>query len=348
MESLLGKNIDELQDVAVAAGLPRFTGKQLAEWLYRKRAESFEEMTNISAKGRQTLANGFAAGRKKPVAEVKSEDGTRKFLFQVGTEYVETVLIPEEERNTLCISTQAGCRMRCAFCMTGTLGFRKHLTAAEMLNQILTVDGMIDGGLTNLVLMGEGEPMDNLDEVLRALNVLTAPWGYGWSPKRITVSSVGVMPGLARFLQESDCHVAISLHNPFHEERAAIMPAEKACPVADIVRMLKKYDFAHQRRLSFEYICWSGMNDTLRHANELVRLLRGLPCRVNLIRFHEGKENGQFTVNNTTLHFPSSDEKQMIWLRDYLTGHGITTTIRRSRGEDILAACGMLVNALKE
>ena len=342
MFPLLGKNIEELQAVAVGAGLPRYTGKQLAEWLYRKRAESFEEMTNISIKGRQTLANGFITGRTKPVAAVESEDGTRKFLFQVGKEYVETVLIPEEERNTLCISTQAGCRMRCAFCMTGTLGFRKHLTAAEMLNQILTIDGMTDGRLTNLVLMGEGEPMDNLDEVLHVLDVLTSDWGYGWSPKRITVSSVGVMPGLARFLQESDCHVAISLHNPFHEERAAIMPTEKAYPIAETVKELRKYDFAHQRRLSFEYICWGGMNDTPRHANELVRLLRGLTCRVNLIRFHEGAEqlNGQ--------HFPSSDEKQMVWLRDYLTEKGITTTIRRSRGEDIQAACGMLVNALKD
>ena len=348
MEYLIGKNIDELQQIVVTAGLPRFAGKQLAEWLYQKRAVSFDEMTNISTKGRQMLANRFVVGRIKPVAAVESKDETRKFLFQVGQEHVETVLIPEEDRHTLCISTQAGCRMRCAFCMTGTLGFRKHLTAAEMLNQILTIDGMIEGGLTNLVLMGEGEPMDNLDEVLRVLTVLTADWGYGWSPKRITVSTVGVMPQLARFLNESDCHLAISLHNPFHSERETIMPAEKAYPIADTINELKQYDFSHQRRLSFEYICWGGMNDTLRHAKELVRLLKGLPCRMNLIRFHEGKENEQFTVNNTTLHFPSSDEKQMIWLRDYLTDHGITTTIRRSRGEDILAACGMLVNALKK
>lgn len=342
MESLLGKNIEELQAVAEEAGLPRYAGKQLAEWLYGKRAESFAEMTNIAAKGQQTLANSFVTGRTKPVAAVKSQDGTHKFLFQVGQEYVETVLIPEEDRHTLCISTQAGCRMRCAFCMTGTLGFHKHLTAAEMLNQVLTADEMIGGGLTNLVLMGEGEPMDNLDEVLRVLTVLTADWGYGWSPKRITVSSVGVLPALARFLRESECHLAISLHNPFHEERVAIMPAERAYPIAETIRELRKYDFAHQRRLSFEYICWGGMNDTLRHANELVRLLRGLPCRVNLIRFHEGAEqrNGQ--------HFPSSDEKQMVFLRDYLTEKGITTTIRRSRGEDIQAACGMLVNSLKE
>ena len=347
MESLLGKNIDELQAVAVEAGLPRFAGKQLAQWLYEKRATDIEQMTNLSKAGRQALAEQYTIGRNEPTATVQSTDGTRKFLFQVGQEHVETVLIPEDDRHTLCISTQAGCRMRCAFCMTGTLGFRKHLTAAEMLNQILTIDSLIDGGLTNLVLMGEGEPMDNLDEVLRTLTVLTAPWGYGWSPKRITVSSVGVIPQLERYLKESDCHLAISLHNPFHSERADIMPAEKAYPIAQTIQRLKQYDFAHQRRLSFEYICWSGMNDTKRHADELLRLLRGLPCRINLIRFHEGEQNQTVTINQHSIHFPASDEKQMVWLRDYLTDHGITTTIRRSRGEDILAACGMLVNSLE-
>ncbi len=348
MDILLGKNIEELQAIATSVGLPKFTGKQLAQWLYQKRATTFDEMTNISIVGRHMLAKDCCIGRTKPVAEVESADDTRKFLFKTGDEYVETVLIPEDDRHTLCISTQAGCRMRCAFCMTGTLGFRKHLTAAEMLNQILTIDSLIDGSLTNLVFMGEGEPMDNLDEVLRTLNILTAPWGYAWSPKRITVSSVGVMPELARFLTESDCHLAISLHNPFHTERAGIMPAERAYPIERTIKELHNYDFAHQRRLSFEYICWGGLNDTIRHANELIRLLKGLPCRVNLIRFHEGDKKTGYNVNNKQLSFPSSDEKQMVWLRDYLTEHGITTTIRRSRGEDISAACGMLVNALTE
>ena len=345
MPNLLGKTLDELQQVAADAGLPRFAGKQIAKWLYEKRATHFDQMTDLSLRGRQTLANSYQTGRTEPVAEVQSKDGTRKFLFAVLPKeeneqqelFVETVLIPEEDRNTLCISTQAGCRMRCAFCMTGTLGFRQHLTAADMLNQVLTVDQMLNGGLTNLVLMGEGEPMDNIDEVLRFLTIMTAPWGYGWSPRRITVSSVGVLPELQRFVEQSDCHLAISLHNPFHTERAEMMPAEKAYPMEDVLQMLRHYDWAHQRRLSFEYICFGGQNDTLRHAKELVRLLQGLPCRVNLIRFHTGVEK----------RFASSNEQQMVWLRDYLTERGITTTIRRSRGEDILAACGMLVNALE-
>ena len=238
--------------------------------------------------------------------------------------------------------------MGCRFCMTGTLGFHGNLPAADILNQIFEIDAMAsaDGRepLSNLVFMGEGEPMDNIDEVLRTLTVMTASYGCAWSPKRITVSTVGV-PAMKRFLDESECHLAVSMHNPFSAERARIMPAEKAMSIAEVVSLLKQYDWSHQRRVSFEYICWAGKNDSPKHAKEIIRLLRGLNCRINLIRFHEGVEDVART-NKEERHFPGSDEKQMEWLRDYLTGNGITTTIRRSRGEDILAACGMLVNSL--
>ena len=360
MESLLGKTLAELQEVAQRVGLPKFAGKQLAEWLYVRRAMTFDEMTNISLKGREALKQHYTTGRHAPVAEAVSQDGTRKYLFQTGDAgvspagkeaegggtnaqlstlnaqptYIESVYIPDSDRATLCVSTQAGCKMGCKFCMTGTLGFHGHLPAAEILNQILYF-----GDLTNVVYMGEGEPMDNLDNVLRSLQVLTADWGCAWSPKRITVSSVG-HPNLKRFLDESECHLAISLHNPFAAERREIMPAEKMYSLAQVVALLKQYDWTHQRRISFEYICWHGQNDTIRHANELLRLLRPLPCRINLIRFHSSP-----TLSREG--FTGSDEKQMEWLRDYLSDHGITTTIRRSRGEDILAACGMLVNALQ-
>ena len=226
--------------------------------------------------------------------------------------------------------------MGCKFCMTGTLGFHGQLPVGEILNQIFSIPD--SDKLTNIVYMGEGEPMDNIDHVLRSLQVMTAPWGCAWSPKRITVSTVGVVPGLERFLKESECHLAVSLHNPFGSERQEIMPIEKRYHLTDVVAMLKQYDWQHQRRVSFEYICWHGQNDTIRHAKELVRVLKGLPCRMNLIRFHAGVDQD----------FASSDEKQMEWLRDYLSDNGITTTIRRSRGEDILAACGMLVNALSQ
>lgn len=347
VEPLLGKTLQELQAIAQEVGLPRFAGKQLAEWIYTRRATSFDEMTNISLKGREALKERYTVGRYAPIAEAISKDGTKKYLFRISNSklserasseavYIESVYLPEEDRATLCVSTQAGCKMGCKFCMTGTLGFHGHLTAADILNQIFSIPDA--DKLTNIVYMGEGEPMDNLDNVLRSLEVMTSPWGCAWSPKRITVSSVGVLPYLKRFLEESECHLAISLHNPFAIERQEIMPIEKAHHLNDVISLIKQYDWSHQRRVSFEYICWGGVNDTPKHANELLRELKGLNCRINLIRFHAGVDNA----------FHSSDERQMEWLRDYLTDHGITTTIRRSRGEDILAACGMLVNSLKK
>ena len=330
MEALLGKTLSELQEVALSVGLQKFAGKQLAEWLYVKRVTSFDQMTNISLKGREALQAKYTIGRHAPIREAVSVDGTRKYLFEVGEQFIESVYIPEDDRATLCVSTQAGCKMGCRFCMTGTLGFHGHLSAADILNQIFYFDD-----LTNVVFMGEGEPMDNLDHVLRALEIMTADYGCAWSPKRITVSTVGI-PAMKRFLEQSECHLAVSMHNPFAIERKEIMPAEKLLSITDIVALLKQYDWSHQRRVSFEYICWAGQNDTPRHAKELLRLLKGLPCRINLIRFHAGVDRA----------FPASDEKQMEWFRDYLTDNGITTTIRKSRGEDILAACGMLVNSL--
>ena len=344
--NLLGKTLEELQTIAQEVGLQRFAGKQLAEWLYVRRATSFDEMTNISLKGREALKARYTIGRHAPVAEALSKDGTKKYLFRVSNSeavYIESVYIPDDDRATLCVSTQAGCKMGCKFCMTGTLGFHGHLTAADILNQIFSIPDA--DKLTNIVYMGEGEPMDNLDNVLRSLEVMTSTWGCAWSPKRITVSSVGITKGLKRFIEESDCHLAISLHNPFRIERQEVMPIEKVNHLSDVITLIKQYDWTHQRRVSFEYICWSGVNDTPKHANELLRLLKGLDCRINLIRFHASP--APIANNQSPIVNYSSNEQQMEWLRDYLTEHGITTTIRRSRGEDILAACGMLVNALK-
>ena len=356
MNRLLGKTLEELQAIAIEVGLPRFAGKQLAEWIYTRRVTTIDEMTNISLKGREALKARYTIGRTAPVAEAISKDGTKKYLFQVGEQYVESVYLPEGDRATICVSTQAGCKMGCKFCMTGTLGFHGHLAAADILNQIFSIPD--SDKLTNIVYMGEGEPMDNLDNVLRSLQVMTSTWGCAWSPKRITVSSVGLLQQpnakfknqnsktLQRFIEESECHLAISLHTPFAAERQEIMPIEKVNHLSDIIALLKQYDWSHQRRISFEYICWGGVNDTPKHANELLRLLKGLDCRINLIRFHASPspiDNCQSPIANR-----SSNERQMEWLRDYLTERGITTTIRRSRGEDILAACGMLVNALKD
>lgn len=346
MIKLLGKTLIELQTIAQEVGLPRFAGKQLAEWIYIRRATSFDEMTNISLKGREALKANYTIGRHLPVAEAISKDGTKKYLFQIGEQYIESVYIPDDDRATLCVSTQAGCKMGCKFCMTGTLGFHGHLTATDILNQIFSIPDA--DKLTNIVYMGEGEPMDNLDNVLRSLEVMTSAWGCAWSPKRITVSSVGIIKGLRRYIEECDCHLAISLHNPFAIDRQGVMPVEKANQLSDVIALLKQYDWSRQRRISFEYICWGGVNDTPKHANELLRILKGLDCRINLIRFHASPQNEDAPQHSSTPSLCSSNEQQMEWMRDYLTERGITTTIRRSRGEDILAACGMLVNALKK
>ena len=329
-EKLLGKNPEELKAAALAAGLPAFAGKQLAQWLYEKRARSFEEMTNISKAGREKLAELYDLGVSAPVSVAESTDGTKKYLFSVGDFAVEAVMIPDEDRKTLCVSSQAGCKMGCKFCMTGRQGFHGNLEPADILNQFISIDESPE--LTNAVFMGMGEPLDNTDNVLKAIEVLTAPWGFAWSPKRVTLSTIGVLPSLRRFLDESRCHLAISIHNPFPDERLELMPVQKAWPVAEVIRMLKDYDWTAQRRVSFEYTMFSGWNDSKRHADALIRLLRDIECRVNLIRFHQIPD----------FPYQCASRQAMEAFRDRLNAGGITCTIRASRGEDILAACGML------
>ncbi len=340
---LIGMTPTELKAVVGALGMPAFTARQIAQWIYEKHVGSIAEMTNISKQNRERLEQEFEVGLMAPIDCQRSKDGTIKYLFPVSSHsaaiseardsFVETVFIPDHDRATLCVSCQVGCKMNCLFCQTGKQGWQGDLTAADILNQILALPE--SDQLTNIVFMGQGEPMDNLDAVLRATEVLTADWGFAWSPKRITVSSVGVRGKLKRFLDESECHVAISMHSPLHEQRMQLMPAEKAMPIEETIELLRQYDFTHQRRCSFEYICFGGLNDTPVYGREIVRLLAGLECRVNLIRFHE--------IPNVDL--PASDEKRMESLRDYLTAHGIFTTIRASRGQDIFAACGLLSTA---
>lgn len=331
-EFLLGKSVEELQAVAKEVGLPPFTAKQMADWIYQKRVTQIQEMSNISLVGREKLAEKYEVGRTAPVQTAESADGTKKYLFRTAqNHYVEAVYLPDKERATLCVSTQAGCKMGCTFCMTGALGFTAQLSAAEILNQIFSIPE--SSQLTNLVYMGMGEPMDNLQEVMRSLQAMTEKWGCAWSPHRITVSTVGIIPPLTLFLEKSECHLALSLHTPFAEERLKMMPVERPYPLQKVLELIKRYDFRHQRRISFEYIMFQGVNDSVRHAVELQKILRGIPCRINLIKYH-GTANEELQG--------ASDEK-MVFFRNYLSENGIFTTIRRSRGEDILAACGMLV-----
>ena len=333
---LIGLTSQQLKEVAEEMGLPKFTVSQIAKWRYQAGAASLDEMTNISKAGRARLSERYCVGTMPPIDCQRSVDGTIKYLFPTENgKFVETVYIPDNERATLCVSSQVGCKMNCLFCQTGKQGFEGNLTAADILNQICALPER--DKLTNIVFMGQGEPMDNLDNVLKATNILTADYGFQWSPKRITVSSVGIKNKLKRFLDESECHIAISMHSPLPEQRQKIMPAERQMSITDIVTLLKQYDFTHQRRASFEYIMFNGVNDSMMHAREIVKLTSGLECRVNLIRFH--------TIPDVDL--PGSDMKRMESFRDYLTAHGVFTTIRASRGQDIFAACGLLSTAKK-
>ena len=331
---LLGKTPEELKAIALELGLPAFTGRQLAQWLYVHRAATLDEMTNLSKAGREALKVRFTPGRVAPAACQTSSDGTRKYLFPVpglpAGNAVEAVMIPDGERKTLCVSSQAGCKMGCRFCMTGRQGFHGNLTEADILNQFFSVEEA--GELTNAVFMGMGEPLDNWDAVKRAIDVLTADWGLGWSPKRITLSTIGVVPQLKRYLDECKCHLAVSLHNPFPEERLQLMPVQKAWPIQEVLELIRQYDFTGQRRVSFEYTLFEGWNDAPRHAHELARLLRGLECRVNLIRFHRIPD----------FPYGPAPAASLESFQNQLNRLGITATIRASRGEDIFAACGLL------
>ena len=359
--NLLGMSLAELQELCLSESMPKFAAKQICDWLYNKRVDTIDGMTNLSLKARSRLNEIAFIGRSTPVNCQVSKDGTKKYLFEIENgesptttnqphpdnsqfsilnsqlkRYVEAVYIPELStsggslRATLCISCQVGCKMGCRFCVTGQQGFHGNLTAGDILNQLFSIPEFEQ--LTNVVFMGMGEPMDNLDAVLAATQVMTSDWGLGWSPKRITVSTVGIVPGLKRFLDESQCHLAVSLHNPVPQERLQMMPVQKAFPLNEVLRLLRQYDWSGQRRLSFEYTMFRGLNDDQAHAAKLVEALRGLDCRVNLIRFHESPE----------APFKTSMPTAIKAFQDYLNRNGVICTLRASRGQDIDAACGLL------
>lgn len=387
MRTLLGKTLDELKEIALELSLPAFTAKQIADWLYKKRVTSIDKMTNLSKSARERLSKEFVIGIDQTLQVVTSQDGTRKYLFKpqsaaeqqstagpqstaerqstagrqsaaeqqstaeqpgCASGSIESVIIPDNERKTICVSSQVGCKMACTFCMTGRQGFHGNLTVASILSQFIAVEESQE--LTNAVFMGMGEPLDNLENVMRAIEVLTADWGFAWSPKRITLSTIGVTTQLGGrgivwrgveyknvnplkfFLDNCKVHLAVSLHNPFFEERLALMPAEKSFPLEKTLKLIREYDFTGQRRVSFEYTMFNKVNDSKRHADRLAQLLRGLECRVNLIRFH--------SIPDSPLE--SSPMQVIEHFRERLQASGITATIRASRGEDILAACGML------
>ncbi len=330
-ERLYGKTLNELIAVTKRVGLPGFTARQMADWLYKKEIMSIEEMTNLSKKTREQLSADYEVGLYPPVSSAESTDGTKKYLYKVlNDKYIETAYIPDNERATICVSSQSGCKMGCVFCMTGKQGFQGNLTSNEILNQFRSLPEFRN--LTNMVFMGMGEPLDNTNELLKTLDILTNEWGYGWSPTRITVSTVGLVAGIKEFLEKSRCHLAVSLHSPFDEERRKLMPVQRTNTVEEVLEIIRNFEINSQRRISFEYILFKGLNDTPRHIKELARILNGIKCRINIIRFHQipGSE------------FQSPDLGTTINFKEALNAKGILTTIRASRGVDIQAACGLL------
>lgn len=334
---LIGKTLDELKTIATNNGLKAFQGAQIAKWLYEKRVTSIDEMTDLSKNGREKLSHKYCVGREEPIDSAESIDGTIKYLFKVDEKNaVESVYIPENDRATLCISSQKGCKMACTFCMTGRQGFHGNLTSTQIINQILSIPESLE--LTNVVFMGMGEPLDNYDEVRKTIEILTAKWGFAWSPKRITVSSIGKMDNLIKLIRETSVHLAISVHSPYHNERQNLMPVEKAYAINEVIELIRQYDFAHQRRFSVEYIMWDNINDDLKHAEALCQLLKGTSARINLIKFHKIPDS----------KLSPATPKNMVAFRDYINDNGYICTIRRSRGEDIFAACGMLAGKNKK
>lgn len=331
LEPLFGKTLAQLQEITKKLGAPRFVARQIADWLYKKDIGDIEQMTNLSKKMRVALSEKYTFGLQQPVNVQASSDGTKKYLFKAGDRgFIESAFIPENKRATLCLSSQVGCKMGCLFCMTGKQGFQANLTAGEILNQIRSLPEK--EAVTNLVYMGMGEPMDNLEAVMQSLEILTADWGFGWSPRKITVSTIGIVPAMRHFLENSDCHLAVSLHTPFEKERRMLMPVSQKYPIQAILTELKQHNFSRQRRVSFEYIVFNGLNDTSRHVKALARILNGINCRINLIRFHP--------IPGTPLE--GTDEKRLMQFKEALNAKGIITTIRASRGQDIDAACGLL------
>jgi 23S rRNA (adenine2503-C2)-methyltransferase len=329
-QALFGKTLDELKDVVSELQLPAFTSKQIADWLYKKNITDINEMSNLSKKARQLLGEKYEVGLTPPINVQTSADGTKKYLFTADGHFIEAAYIPEQKRHTLCVSSQSGCKMNCLFCMTGKQGFQGNLTVNQILNQIRSIPEHEQ--LTNLVYMGMGEPLDNLEPVMKSLEILTADWGYGWSPKRITVSTIGIVPAMKHFMENSRCHLAVSLHTPFEDERKKLMPVSSKYSIKDILDEIRRHELGRQRRISFEYIVFKGLNDTPRHVKELARILNGIRCRINLIRFHK--------IPGTDLE--TTDEQRLLEFREELNAKGITATIRASRGQDIDAACGLL------
>jgi 23S rRNA (adenine2503-C2)-methyltransferase len=331
--SLCGLSADEISKLA---GTDNSVTLRITNAIYKKGKEDISLLQGVSRKVRDELISTFRSGLYPPSASVSSTDGTVKYLFRNDkSQEFETVFLSDEKRKTVCISSQSGCRMGCPFCATGRYGFRGDLEAGDIVNQVISIPERAT--VTHVVFMGMGEPLDNIDNVLKACSILTAEWGLALSPRNITVSTVGITAGISRFLSESECNLALSLYSPFPDERIAVVPAEKHNPVIDIIEMLKVFPLKKKRRISLAYVMMKGINDTDDHLTELKNLLHGSRIRVNLLPYH--KVPGDPNISSST--------ETMMKFKHELVISGISSSIRKSRGVDVYAACGLLAAGMK-
>lgn len=333
--NLCGLTVEEIHDLIRRGGFEFRHAVALANIIYKNGGEGLAQSSRIP-KSLKTFISDFAqAGIYSPSESEVSIDRTVKFLFRTSSgQQFETVFIPDGRRNTVCVSTQSGCRMGCPFCVTGKYGFHGNLSAGDILNQILSIPDAEK--INHVVFMGMGEPMDNLDNVLKACRIITAEWGLAISPRHITVSSVGITPAVEEFLYQSDCNLTISLYSPFTDERRMVIPAEQLYPVREIIRIMKTYPLRKKRRLSIACVMIDKVNDTDGHLNELIKLLKGSDIRVNLLPYHPVKKD----INR------SSSDERMLYFKHNLVVSGISASVRKSRGADISAACGLLASGI--
>jgi 23S rRNA (adenine2503-C2)-methyltransferase len=313
-----------------------YRGKQIWQWLFQKRAASFAEMTNLPADLRACLAEDFTISRLAVLRQAVSKDGTQKFLFGLADSHsIESVLIPEAKRLTLCVSTQAGCGFGCAFCATAVLGLQRNLRACEILDQIVEASRSLadDQRITHVVLMGMGEPLANYAETVKALDVMTdTSWGFGISPRRITLSTVGLVPQIQRLMEETKVNLAISLHAATDELRSQLMPVNRKYPLRQLMDCCRALPIPRRKRITFEYVLLGGVNDSTADAKALCQLLQGIRCKINLIPFNSHPGSG----------YRRPEDAEVAEFQRVLQTHGLQINIRRPRGDDIQAACGQL------
>jgi 23S rRNA (adenine2503-C2)-methyltransferase len=334
--SLCGLTADEIFRLIGPSGFTYSHSITISNGIYKKRISDISQLAKLPKKLKEVLTTIACTGIFIPVASEVSADKTVKYLFRTekGLEF-ETVYIPDNKRNTICVSTQSGCRMGCPFCVTARYGFRGNLSAGEIVNQIISIPEAKK--VTHIVFMGMGEPMDNIENVLKACEIITSEWGLAISSRNVTVSSVGLMPGIETFLENSDCNLTLSLHSPFSNERKKIVPVEKQYPANRIIEVMANYPVKKKRRLSLAYVMIKDLNDTDKHLEGIKRLLKGSVIRVNLLPYHQVRGDP-----NT-----SSSVERMQFFRHNLILSGISASVRKSRGIDISAACGLLAAGLK-